>query len=295
MRTRIEQVRQARQIHGGLIGLGLAALGVKLSRVPIPSKTLREKLWKKIYGGKYPAIDAREMEKPLGDYRSLNDLFTRGVSAETRCLDPDPNTLLCPCDSTVQDMGRIQRDTILTVKGTEYTLESLLPETDTERYHNGLFSILFLSPRDCHRVFSPMPAQLDGITHVPGSRLLVHPPFQKKEFPVFALNERVILRFSSPKGCFALVMVAGWGVGHITHPFALDLKIRSRQITHANFPEPRIVERGEWIATFELGSTVILITEPNLCDEALICRDQSLHYGQAAYRLRTLASEDAHG
>lgn len=292
----MEQLRQARRIHGGLLGMGLAALGVKLSRLPIPSQTLRARLWKKIYGSKYPAIDEREMEKPLGSYHSLNALFTRGVNAEMRPLEPDPSTLLCPCDSTVQDVGRLNHDTILTVKGTEYSLESLLPEIDSERYHDGLFSILFLSPRDCHRVFSPMSAQLEGITHVPGSRLLVHPPFQKKEFPVFALNERVILRFSSLRGCFVLIMVAGWGVGHITHPFPVDLKIRSKQITHAHFTEPRNIERGEWIATFELGSTVILIAEPNLCDEALISQDQKLQYGQVAYRLRTpVCVEDGHG
>lgn len=35
MRTRVEQLRQARRIHGGSLGMTLAALGVKLSRLPV--------------------------------------------------------------------------------------------------------------------------------------------------------------------------------------------------------------------------------------------------------------------
>jgi phosphatidylserine decarboxylase len=42
-------------------------------------------------------------------------------------------------------------------------------------------------------VFSPHDAHVEEVIHVPGLRLLVHPPYQKKEYPVFSLNERVIL------------------------------------------------------------------------------------------------------
>ena len=55
-----------------------------------------------------------------------------------------------------------------------------------------------------------------SVVHVPGSRLLVHPPFQRPEYPVYTLNERVIFRLSAEDGSCAVVMVAGWGVGNIT-------------------------------------------------------------------------------
>jgi phosphatidylserine decarboxylase len=79
---------------------------------------------------------------------------------------------------------------------------------------------------------------------------LVHPPFQRKEFPVFSLNERVILDLETPLGRCVLVMVAGWGVGNITHPFPTRLRPRRGRITREQLAEPRAgavthVERDE--------------------------------------------------
>ena len=57
---RLEQFRQARRIHGGLRGLCLAVLGVKLARVPIPSRRLRQRLFRNLYARMYPpGLDER--------------------------------------------------------------------------------------------------------------------------------------------------------------------------------------------------------------------------------------------
>lgn len=283
MKTHLEQFRQARRIHGGLAGMLAASVGVKLSRCPIP-RPLRARVYGTLYGGKYPALDERELEKPLLDYRSLNELFTRGVPEQLRpfCDDSQPQ-LSTPCDCTVQDVGTLQDDTILTVKQIPYQLTSLAPETDTQDFHNGHYAILFLSPRDCHRIFSPQNVTLDAITHVPGYRLLVHPPFQRREFPVFTLNERVVMELTTPLGRCLVIMVAGWGVGHITFPFPTGLQPRSRRITRHVLPTPLALESGEWLATFELGSTVVLITEPvpGLAPQVRI--DEPLLYGQSLF------------
>src|SRR4029077_899128 len=81
---RIEQFRQARRIHGGLLNLGVALLGIKLSRLHIPRR-LRPRLYRDVYNKKYPpGLDEKEAEKPLLDYPSLNALFTRGIKPEYR-------------------------------------------------------------------------------------------------------------------------------------------------------------------------------------------------------------------
>ena len=95
-------------------------------------------------------------------------------------------------------------------------------------YEGGRFAIIFLSPIDCHRVFSPQDGCLEEVVHVPGARLLVHPPFQRAEYPVYTLNERVILRLSAESGSCVVVMVAGWGVGNITLPFAPSFRPGSK-------------------------------------------------------------------
>src|SRR5262249_44288982 len=149
-----------------------------------------------------------------------------------------------------------------TVKGIDYSLTALVPGCDSRRFDNGHFGIFFLSPVDCHRVFSPHAGTLDEIIHVPGRRLLVHPPYQKNDFTGFTLNERVVLRLQTELGACLLVLVAGWGVGNITFPLVRRRRLSKRRITHVRLDRPISFERGQWLATFELGSTVIMIVEP---------------------------------
>jgi phosphatidylserine decarboxylase len=285
MRTKLEEIRQALGIHGGALKLCTAALAVRLSRLPIPTKRLRRRLFRTVYGKKYPALEEAELEHPLDSYRSFNALFTRGVRPELRPIAPSGEDFLSPCDGRVQEVGTVKHDRILTVKGVEYTVGSLLAGADTGPFHDGRFAILFLSPSDCHRIFSPQEGVIESVTHVPGYRLLVHPPFQKKEFPVFSLNERVVVRMSTPLGACALVLVAGWGVGHITFPFEAGFRRRRRRVTHKAYDPPQPVRRGTWIATFELGSTAILLTEPSAAWTARVRQDEKVRYGQPLFSL----------
>lgn len=260
-----------------------AALGVRFSRTPIPTAVLRRKVFSMIYGGKYGALNEKELEKPLEQFKSLNELFTRGIKPELRPLPAELNQFLSPVDGTVQDIGRIESDTVMTIKGIRYTLQSLCPETDTVPFHDGHYAILFLSPRDCHRVFTPAEGALQQMVHVPGHRLLVHPPYQTPEFPVFALNERLIMQLDTSLGKCLLIMVAGWGVGHMTHPFPPGHRFSPRRVTVTRLDVPRRMDRAEWIATFELGSTVILITERDYTGSPLVERDRTIHFGEPLF------------
>ncbi len=289
MSIKLEQFRQARRIHGGLVGLSLAHLVVKLSRLPIPSKRLRLRLFRDVYAKRYPpGLNAQEAEKPLEAYRSFNAIFTRGLKPQYRPIGADGCEIVSPCDGTVQDVGRVKRGRILTVKGIEYQLGSLLPDVDIEPFEGGQFTTIFLSPIDCHRVFSPQDGCLEEVVHVPGARLLVHPPFQRPDFPVYTLNERMIFRFSSESGSCVVVMVAGWGVGNITLPFAPNFQPRSKRIESCRSGSPHSVKRGDWIATFELGSTVALFTSLSLEATPLVCLNQKVQYGQAVFRFAPL-------
>src|SRR5438105_12770340 len=124
---RREVFHQARRIHGGLLGLLIASLGVKLSRLPIPTRRLRLFLYRSVFSKKYPpGLNEAEAERPLGEYPTLNAVFTRGVRPEYRPLPQGTPQLLCPCDGTVQEQGRVEQGKILTLKGIEYSLGALL-------------------------------------------------------------------------------------------------------------------------------------------------------------------------
>jgi phosphatidylserine decarboxylase len=283
MRIRLEQIRQASRIHGGFFPMLAIAAGVKLARLPIPSERLRLKVFRSIYGGKYPALDEGALGKPLSEFRSLNELFARGSGRIAGAAELRPEELVSPCESCVQEVGRLHEGTLLTAKGIPYTLPSLLPGIDCGAYRDGHFAILFLSPRDCHRVYTPQAGRLTAVTHVPGYRLLVHPSYQRAEFPVFTLNERVILEYETETERCLVVMVAGWGVGHITHPFPLEMRKRRRAVTRQVLNVPREFESGEWLATFELGSTVIVIAEPRGERRELVRVGETVAIGQRLF------------
>jgi phosphatidylserine decarboxylase len=280
---KLEQFRQARRIHGGLLKFAFAVLGVKLAHLPIP-RSWRLRLFRDLYRKKYPpGLDENEAERPLTAYPSLNALFTRGIRPEFRPIPLGTPQFLSPCDGTIQDVGRVEAGKILTLKGIEYSLASLLSHPDAEAFEGGHFLVVFLSPLDCHRVFSPQDGHLEEVVHVPGYRLLVHPPFQRAEYPVYTLNERMILRFSTGLGPCLLVMVAGWGVGNVTLPLAPEFRPRSRQAAKRTWSPPLDVHRGTWVATFELGSTVVLLTPPAVNVVPLVAPNEEVKYGQPVF------------
>ncbi|MFO0908906.1 MAG: archaetidylserine decarboxylase [Isosphaeraceae bacterium] len=284
--VRLEQMRQARRIHGGLLGLLTAKLAVGLSRIPLPSKRLRTRLFVELYARMYPpGLNASEAERPLGDYRSFNALFTRGLKPGSREISVRGDEILCPCDGTVQEVGRVEDGTVVTAKGIVYSVASLLADLEARGFEGSAFAVIFLSPIDCHRVFSPVAGSLEKAVHVPGARLLVHPPFQRPEFPVYTLNERVVLRLTGEIGPCVVVMVAGWGVGHITLPLAGRYRPRSREVDTHVWSPPQPVARGDWIGTFELGSTVVVIAPPSREMASLVSPNQKVRYGQALFRL----------
>ena len=283
LRTRIEQCRQALQIHGGVLPMCAAALAVRLSRIPIPSRRLRIKVYRTIYGKKYAPLEETEAERPLEEYRTFNALFTRGLRPEARPIASCSEEFLSPCDGTIQDLGSVDHNKIVTVKGVEYTIDGLLAGAEGAEFDGGSFAIIFLSPTDCHRIFSPQDGCIESVTHVPGYRLLVHPPFQRREYPVYSLNERVILRLKTPLGQCALVLVAGWGVGHITLPFDRNYRVRPGRMTRTGYSTPIRVNRGSWIGTFELGSTAILITQKGMSNSATANLNEKIKYGQPLF------------
>jgi phosphatidylserine decarboxylase len=280
---KIEQFRQARRIHGGLLKLLVALLAIKMSRVPLPSKQLRLLIYRKTFSKKYPpGLDEMEADRPLWAYPSLNAMFTRGIKPEFRSIPACAEKILSPCDGTIQDIGRVENGRLLTLKGIEYTLDSLLAHTNPAAFESCHFVVIFLSPIDCHRIFSPADGRLEEVIHVPGFRLLVHPPYQRAEYPVYTLNERMVFRISTPLGLCGIVMVAGWGVGNITLPISPEFRPKSRELIRKTWTPPMAIQRGQWVATFELGSTVVLFAPPS-AGMPLVSPNEKIRYGRPLF------------
>ncbi len=210
-----------------------------------------------------------DAEKPLEQYESLQDFFTRRLKPGLRPVDSAPDAIVHPADGRVVASGYADANCRVEVKGISFSIPELLGGVDVAApFAGGAFAITYLSPKDYHRVHSPAEGDVTGWVHIPGTLFPVNDASVAREPGLFAINERHVTLLEGPIGRFAVVMVAAVGVGHITVSYdpmvathdglPNDGKVRIRR-----FPvnqRPRI-ERGGELGIFHLGSTSIILFE----------------------------------
>ncbi|PYI52070.1 archaetidylserine decarboxylase [Paenibacillus flagellatus] len=191
-------------------------------------------------------IRLEDAEKAIGEYRTLNEFFTRRLKPGLRPLDEAPDALLSPVDALITGMGAIQAGTMLDVKGQSYTVEELLNRSPrTVNYRNGFFFVLYLSPTDYHRIHSPATGNVLEKEHVKGKVYPVNDFGLRHMKRVLSRNERLITYIDHEFGEIAVVKVGAMNVSSIRYVE----------------PLPDRLERGGDLAYFEFGSTVVLLTE----------------------------------
>jgi phosphatidylserine decarboxylase len=67
-------------------------------------------------------------------------------------------------------------------------------------------------------------------------------------------------------------------------PFAPRFQPRAKRMESCRWASTHTVKRGDWIATFELGSSVVLITSSSLQSTPLVSPNEKVHYGQPVLR-----------
>ncbi len=215
------------------------------------------------YGAK---ID--EAEKPIEDYASILDFFTRKLKPGLRPLDPDPDALLCPVDGAMAMAGKIDSGRLIQAKGRDYTLAELLGDADrAAHYEGGTFATLYLSPKDYHRVHSPASGQIVGSTYLPGALYPVNPAAVAHVDRLFSTNERVVVHIETERfGRIEYVMVGATCVGHMTLAYDPDIvtNVGPATANTKRYDPPKPTERGGELGMFQMGSTVILILEPGV-------------------------------
>ncbi len=211
-----------------------------------------------LYGVYCRATGANPAEAELSPrgYPSLGAFFVRRLAAGARAIEPDPARLISPCDGTLQDVSDVREGTILQAKGRPYRIEELLDgAAGIEQLEGGRAWTIYLSPRDYHRVHAPERARLTEVRWVDGSRRSVAPGVLARRDRVLCTNERVVLRLDTARGPWFLVMVGALNVGRIR-------VVGIEPGTSPSPDSPRELERGEELARFEMGSTVVLLLPP---------------------------------
>jgi phosphatidylserine decarboxylase len=245
------------RLISGLIGWGAR----RALPQPIQAAILRS------YARAYQ-LDMDEAEHPISGYKSLQGLFTRRLRAGKRPLPEDESVLVAPSDGAICEAGHATEGRLLEAKGSLFTLKNLLADDDLAvRLAGGAYVVIYLSPRDYHRVHFPVSGQIVSWRHIPGRLFPVGNRSVRREPGLFALNERFVTVVDGPAGRCAVVMVAAVGVGHITASFDPDVATHkfgflSNGLRQRAFDSPPYIARGQELGIFNLGSTTVTIFEP---------------------------------
>ncbi len=209
------------------------------------------------------AIDLDEAERPLGSYASLTDFFTRRLKPGRRVADPGAASVVSPVDGTVAEYGRIDQGTMVQAKGRSYTVEALLGDAQrAEQFANGSYLTIYLSPRDYHRIHSPVDGVVTGASYIPGRLFPVNAFGVRAVDRLFARNERLITYLTGEAGTVAVVKVGATMVGSARVVYDAELRTQRRpaRVDHRTFSGPWL-HKGDELGWFEFGSTVILLFE----------------------------------
>lgn len=239
-----------------------------------------------------------EVELALASYPSLGDFFARRLRPGSRALDPAPEAILAPCDGVVAARGTADAGDMVQAKGRNYQLADLVADAELAgRLTGGAYTTIYLSPRDYHRVHTPVDAEVLGYDYLPGALWPVNPRVAARRNALLARNERVVFRLNAgPLGHVALVMVGASGVGSIRLAEALSGSGEPGRVIESGAwraaHEPRRVElsgvtikRGDELGAFRLGSTVVLMFEPGKAELGREVGD-AVQFGQ---RIGTIA------
>jgi phosphatidylserine decarboxylase len=212
-------------------------------------------------------VDLGEAVIPEGGFTTFDAFFTRRLLPGARPPDPDPKAVLSPADGRLEDLGPITQGATLRVKGRRYSVGELLGDPgEATRYEGGAFFIIYLSPRDYHRVHAPAGGGVARVRHVPGTLFPVNAIGLDHIDNLFARNERVaVVQETEGHGVVTTVLVGAMGVGRIGLAFD-DLRTnggREHGVRDYGRDAPRI-GRGEELGVFHLGSTVIVFLEPGV-------------------------------
>jgi phosphatidylserine decarboxylase len=233
----------------------------RLSRIESPLLTRSCLAVWRLFAGGLDLDEAKERR-----FRSLHDCFVRELKEDARPVDPDPRTVVSPCDAVVGACGAVQGARAFQAKGSAYPLHDLLLDPELVLAHEGgTYATLRLKSTMYHRFHAPHDCVVDRVTYVAGDTWNVNPPALRRVEGLFARNERAVLstRLTAGGHRLTLVPVAAILVASLRLHF-LDLLLHLDYHGPAVLPCEARLEKGEEMGWFQHGSTILVFAAPGL-------------------------------
>lgn len=199
----------------------------------------------------------------LDDYEHFNAFFTRALKEKVRPIDQNETAIVCPADGAVSQLGPIEAGNIFQAKGKSFSTASLLGanDEDSQRFLDGNFITIYLSPRDYHRVHMPVAGELVYTRYIPGKLFSVNGTTTQYVDGLFAKNERLVCMFDTAIGRCAIILVGAMMVAGIESVWQGHYKPGTVMTNHFK-PGEITLQKGEEMGRFKFGSTVIMMFEP---------------------------------
>jgi phosphatidylserine decarboxylase len=236
-------------------------------------------------------LDDVEPELLTRGFPSFDAFFTRTLRDGARMVDKSPGVIVAPSDGRLREVAEVEAQGVVVAKGHAYAIGELLGDAElAQQFVGGLQLVIYLHPRDYHRVHVPVSGVARRITTIPGRLLPVNDASVAREPRLFAVNERMVFVLDTDFGVVAVVMVAAFGVGHMSCAFH-DVDPHPDRETIIDLEPPPFLAKGDELGVFHLGSTVVLLTEPGFEVAEGLDADARVTFGQPL--LRRIASGGA--
>jgi phosphatidylserine decarboxylase len=212
------------------------------------------------------SVDMREAAQtdPLA-FPFFNAFFTRALKAGARSAPSDPAAIACPADGRISQLGAIVEGRLLQAKGRDYSVAELIGDEKTaERFRDGRFITIYLSPRDYHRVHAPLDGALRETLHIPGRIFSVAPGTVEDVPNLFSRNERLVCHFDGEHGPFCVILVGAMLVSGIETIWdGVEVPPYATSVVRKSWSDRTVrLMRFDELGRFNMGSTVIVLIPP---------------------------------
>jgi phosphatidylserine decarboxylase len=223
-----------------------------------------------------------EAEDPA-EWPSFDAFFTRKLRDGARSIAADPRAIVSPADGRIASVSRITTGGTFLVKGRPYAVAELVGDDDeARRFGGGAGFVVYLSPRDYHRVHAPLRGAIHRIRSMPGDFYPVNSLGVRYVANLFCRNRRVAIEIDGAGGVgrVTVVMVVAMIVGRIT---TLGVDAPDVPMGDHRFEPPLEVRRGDEIGVFHLGSSAVVLVEESAV-RGVLAGEGPIRFGQPIVR-----------
>ena len=189
-------------------------------------------------------INTEEILDEIDDFKNLNEFFIRKLRSDARPINRDEDSLVSPTDGVISEVGVIGENSTFVVKSQVYNVQTLVGDSElADKYKDGIYLIIYLSPRNYHRIHFPMNSQVKDAYSLGKYSYPVNSLGLELGDNILSYNYRQVYKLNG-KINYTMIPVGAQNVNSIIPTY-----------------ESIYVEKGEELGYFEFGSTVVLLFE----------------------------------